>query len=99
MENSLFGAVKLVKNYDIDKCKYSAYGIGFNRRGTFSVGNGFGKIVTIFGVEMSSSAHVDNKKKYILILGEGATQRLYDTPRTAEKSILSILLSLERNFV
>ena len=27
--NSLFGAVKSVKNADIDKYKYSGYGIGF----------------------------------------------------------------------
>ena len=35
LENSLFGAVKLTKNDDIDKCKYSRYGIAFDRRGTF----------------------------------------------------------------
>ena len=33
---------------------------------------------------MSSSVHVDNKKKDILILGEGPTQRLDDTTMTAE---------------
>ena len=32
-----------------------------------------------------SSLHVDNKKKYILILGEGPTQKLDDTRPTAEK--------------
>ena len=32
------------------------------------------KNVIIFGTDMSSSVHVDNKGKYILILGEGATQ-------------------------
>ena len=62
-ENSLFGGVKLVKNADIGKYKYSGYGIGFDRRGTFSVANGFAKNVIIFGVDMSSSVHVDNKKK------------------------------------
>ena len=34
---------------------------------------------------MSSSVHVDNKKKSILILGEGPTQRLDGTTLTAEK--------------
>ena len=49
---------------------------------------------------MSSSVHVDNKKKDILILGKGPTQGLDDTLLTAEKkSIYSILLSLEINFV
>ena len=70
----MFGGVKLVKNADIDKYKYSGYGSGFDRCGTFSVVNEFGKNVIIFGVDMSSSVHVDDKKKYILILGEGPTQ-------------------------
>ena len=34
---------------------------------------------------MSSSVHVDNKKKYILILGETPTQGLDDKTLTAEK--------------
>ena len=34
---------------------------------------------------MSSSVHVDNKKKDILILGEGPTQGLLGTKFTAEK--------------
>ena len=43
LENSSFGAFKLTK---IDKYKYSGYGIGFDRRGTFSVpGDGFGQNV------------------------------------------------------
>ena len=35
VRNSLFGAVTLTKNIDIDKNQYSGYGIGFNRRGSF----------------------------------------------------------------
>ena len=98
LENSFFGAVKLVKNANIDKYKYSEYGIGFDRNGTFSVGNGFGKNVIIFGVDMDSPAHVDNNKKDILILGEGSTQALDDTILTAEKKNIQAM-SLERNFV
>ena len=30
--NSLFGAAKLVKNADIDKYKYSGYGIGYDTK-------------------------------------------------------------------
>ena len=33
-----------------------------------------GKNVIIFGADMSSSVHVDNKKKDILILGKDPTQ-------------------------
>ena len=41
---------------------------------------------------MSSSVHVDNKKKEILILDVGLTQGLDDTALTAEKHIQSTLL-------
>ena len=40
-----------------------------------------GKNVIIFGVDMSLSAHIDNKGKDILILG--TTQKLNDTKLTA----------------
>ena len=71
LKNSLFGAVTLTKNTDIDKYQYSGYGIRFDRKSSFSFPNGgFGQNVIIFGVDISSSAHVDNKKKDILILGK-----------------------------
>ena len=35
IKNCLFGAVTLTKNADIDKYRYSAYGIGFDRRSSF----------------------------------------------------------------
>ena len=58
----------MTKNTDVDKYKYSSYGIGFDRRLIFSFpSSGFGQNVLIFGVEMSSSAHIDNKKKDILV--------------------------------
>ena len=64
IKNCLFDAVTLTKNADIDKYGYSGYGIGFDRRGRFSFpGGGFGQNVIIFGADMSSSAHIDNKKK------------------------------------
>ena len=72
------------KNTDIDVCKHSGYGIGFDRKLLFSLGDGFGRICIIFGVDMSSSVHVDNKKKDILILWEGAMQGLDGTTLTAE---------------
>ena len=62
LKNCLFGAVTLTKNADIDKYGYSGYGIGFDRRSSFSFpGGGFGKNVRICGVDMSSSAHIDNE--------------------------------------
>ena len=66
LKNCLFGAVTLTKNADIDKYGYSGYGIGFDRRSSFSFpGGGFGQNVLIFGADMSSSAHIDNKKRHI----------------------------------
>ena len=43
LENCLFRAVCLTKHVDIDQYKYSAYCIGFDRNGEFSVGNGIGR--------------------------------------------------------
>ena len=42
------------------------------------------KNVIIFGADMSSPVHIDNKNKYILIPGEGPTPGLDDTTLTAE---------------
>ena len=69
LKDCLFGAVTLTKNTDIDNYEYSGYGIGFDRKSSFSFpGGGFGQNVLIFGADMSSSAHIDNKKKiYIYI--------------------------------
>ena len=62
---------------DIDKYGYSGYGIGFDRKSSFSFpGGGFGQNVIIFEVDVSSSTHVNNKKKCILILVKGPTQGL-----------------------
>ena len=87
LENCLFGAVTLNKNVNIDQYGYSGYGIGFDRRSSYSFpGGGFGQNVLIFGADMSSSAHIDNKKKDILVLRKGPTQGLEHT-LTAEKSV------------
>ena len=64
LENCLFGAVSLTKSNDIDQYKFSGYGIGFNRKGEFSLGsNGFGRNVIILGADISSSVHANIKKK------------------------------------
>ena len=54
----------MTKNADIDKYQYLGYGIGFDRRGSFSFPGGkFGSNAIIFAVDMSSFVHVDNKKR------------------------------------
>ena len=75
VQNALFGAVSLTKNADVNKYKYSGYGIAFDRTSSFSFpGGGNGQNVIIFGVDMNSSVHVDNKGKDILILRKGPSK-------------------------
>ena len=63
LKNCLFGAITFTKNADIDKYGYSGYGTGFDITSSFSFpGGGFGQNVLIFGVDMSSSTRIDNKK-------------------------------------
>ena len=82
----MFGAVTLTKIADIDKYIYSGYGIGFDRKSSFSFPNGrFGQNLIIFGAD-----NVDNKKKDIFALRKGPTQGLEHT-LTAEKCIRLIL--------
>ena len=85
IESCLFSAISLTKTADIDKYKHFGCRIGFNRNGFFShPGGGTGRNIIIFGVDMSSSTKIDNRKKDILILGKGPTQGLEHT-LSAEK--------------
>ena len=83
IQHVLFGALSLAsltRNADIDKYKYSGYGIGFDRRSSFSFPSGeFGQNAIIFRVDMSSSTKIDNSKKDILILVKGPTEGLEHT--------------------
>ena len=58
-----------------------------------------GKNNTIFGADMSSSVHIDNKGKHILILGEGPIQGLDDTTLTAEPKYSINFTQSNRNFL
>ena len=85
MNNCLFESVKLTTNADPGKYRHSCYGIGFDSLSEFSfTDRSMGKNVIIFGADMSSSVHIDNRKKDISILGEGPTQGLNETTFTAE---------------
>ena len=48
---------------------------------------------------MTSSVHIDNKNKDILILGEGPTQALNDTILTSEAKYPINLTKSEKRFV
>ena len=83
--NCLFGSVKLTKNADLDKYKYTGSTIGFDSCWDFLfTDESYRKNVINFGIDMSSSVHVDNKGKCILILGKGPRQELDDTTLTVE---------------
>ena len=88
----------MTKNADIDKYGYSSYGIGFDRRSSFSFPcGGFGQNVLFFGTDMSSSAHIDNKKRDILVLRKGPMQG-FEHFLTAEK-MYSIDFTLKKKIV
>ena len=85
----MFGGVKLAKNCYPDKYVYSGYGIRFDSLSEFSLSDGSaGKNVIIFRVHVSSSVHIENKVKYILIFGKAPTQGLDDTELIAETKYL-----------
>ena len=81
----------MTKNADINKCKYSEYGIGFDRRSNLSFSGGrIRQNVINFRADMSSSTEIDNRENDILILGKGSMQGLEHT-LSAEKCIRLIL--------
>ena len=64
LENCLFGAVKVTRYIDVDLYQYLGYGIRFDRKGFFShPSERTGKNVIIFGVDMSWTTKIDNRKK------------------------------------
>ena len=85
-QKCLFGAIKITKSRDIDKCKYSGYGIGFDSKGTFSHPTGsFGNNTIILGVDMSTSTHANNRVNNILVFGKGCIPGRNGTTIYAEK--------------
>ena len=99
LENCLFGGVTVAKNTDVNKYKYSGYGVGFDGKGVFThPTDSFGNNAIIFGVDMSSSVHIDNKNKDILILGKGPTQGLGEHSLTAEKMCSINFSTIKRRF-
>ena len=100
LNNCLLGSVKLTKNDDKDKHKYSGYSIGFDSPSEFLFTDGsMERNVIIFGADMNSSLHVDNKNKDILILGEGPAKELDDTTLTAEAKYPINFTQLNKKFI
>ena len=88
LSNCLFGPLKLTKNADPDKYKYSGYGLGFDSRSEVLFTDvSYGQNFIIFGDDMSSYVHVNNTGKDILILGERPIQKLDNTTLPAEAKL------------
>ena len=86
LENCLFGAVKITKNANVDKYKYSGYGTGFDVKGEYThPDGGDGKNVIIVGADLSNSRHANNITRNILVLGRDFIQKIDDTTIYAEK--------------
>ena len=61
--NYLFGADKFTIIADLDRYKYSGYDTGFDLSGSLLFdGNWSDKNVIMYGADVSSSVHIDNKK-------------------------------------
>ena len=91
---------KLAKNADPDKHAYTGYGIGFDSRSELSWPDGsMGKNVAIVGINKSSSVHIDNKKKDILILGFGLANGLNNTTLTPEAQYSISFSRSNQNFL
>ena len=69
MFNILFLFCKIAENADPNKYVYTGCGIGFGSRSEFSLpDSSLDKNVILIEVDMSSSVHIDNKKKDTLVL-------------------------------
>ena len=93
IQNALFDAMKITKNTDSSKNKYTRYGSCFDEGGelehTVRQGNfdrtANAKNVIIFGVDMSSSIHATNRANNIYVMDKDCIQGIHDTTIYAEK--------------
>ena len=68
-------------NADPDEYRYSDYDASSD---FYWLDGSSGKNLIIFSADMSSSMHIDNWNKNILVFGEGLTKGLNNTTITAE---------------
>ena len=106
-KNCLFGSITVIKNSDKEKYVYSGYGITFDSAGSWSFNNDTARNIIFFGVDNSSSVHIDNCKNNFLVLGEGPTYGINGSFGSPEKKFsinfskenIKFCLSLHYNFV
>ena len=90
------------KNDDPCKYSFSGYVTGLYGRGCFLLSDNsrIGKNVIISGANVSSSLLVENKKKDILILGKGLTDKLDDITLTEEaESCINFSKTQQKNWL
>ena len=93
--NSLFESVKLTEKTNRDNYKYSGYDIRFHSHLQF-----LWTSFIILGVDNSSSVHLGDKNKNILVLGEGPRQELDNTakyPTNFTEQGKKLVLNLQYN--
>ena len=71
----MFGTVKLTRNADKSKFTYNGQGIAFDGKGYWIFDNYTARNIAIFGVDNSSSSHIDNPKHNFSVLDEGPTEK------------------------
>ena len=100
VQNGLFGAIKITKNVNTSNYSYSGYGICFDRNSSFSIGNiNKGKNVIIFGCDMSSSIHANNKANNIYALGKYFIQGINGTTIYAERNYKINFTASDKKFI
>ena len=92
LKNCLFDAVKLTRNANKSKFIYNGPGTAFDGKDFWSFDNKTARNVIIFGVDNSSSPHIDNPKNNFLVLGEGPTEGINYRVGAADKKLLLTLL-------
>ena len=79
--------MKLTRHADKSKFTYSGRGIAFDGKGFWSFDNGSARNVVIFGVDHSSSSHIDPKNNF-LVLAVGPTEGINGSAGKAEKKLV-----------
>ena len=94
----MFSAIKLTKHIGVGQYKYFGYGIEFDRKGfSHTLLGELSKNVIIFGVDMSSTTKIGNRKKDILFFNKGlehtlSAEKIYPIYFTKENTTFCISL-------
>ena len=94
----IFGTVELRRNSDKNKFTYNGRGMAFDGKGYWSFDNDTARNVLIFGVDNSSSSHIDNPKNNFLVSDEEPTEGINGSAGTAEKRLVLTLVSQIQSF-